>query len=72
MGFGCKPETIGRKEVRDLSLDEVLEVCRLEAYEDFHFSDNAQHDTYRLAQESVSKAVPEWLKKRGTDYRKKG
>jgi len=55
--YGAKPKRIGPLRVQNLSLSELLGVCRSKDYDDFYFSNEAEQDGYRVNQESVFEAV---------------
>ncbi len=55
--YGSRPARIGPLRVQNLSLSELLVVCRSGDYDDFHFSNEAEEDSYRVNQASVFEAV---------------
>jgi hypothetical protein len=62
--YGCRPEYIGLRRVQKLPQNEVLNICRLEPHEEFHFAGKVAQDKYGLAQASASADVA-WLVERG-------
>lgn len=61
--YGCRPEKIGLHRVHKLSKDEILNICKLEPYEEFHFATTLEQGKYALAQASASADVA-WLVER--------
>ncbi len=61
--YGCRPERIGLHRVRKLSKNQMLNICRLEPYEGFHFGTEVEREKYHFAQASASKAVAELVKR---------
>ena len=61
--YGCRPERIGLRQVQNLSKNEILNICRLEPHEEFHFPTTVEQDIYVLAQASASADVA-WLVER--------
>lgn len=61
--FHCKPQKIGSHPVENLSLSQILDVCRLEPQEDFQFSDRAEKERCIMAQNSAYKAIVDLIRK---------
>lgn len=55
--FGCRPARIGPISVQGFSLEQLVDVCRKEEHDDFHFETDSEQDAYKLDREAASTAV---------------